>query len=109
MRKLILLSSLIFAATPAQALRCGNSVISEGDSTLRLQRFCGEPAQVEQHENRVAVDRYDSVRQRHYTDYVAQPYEVWIYNFGPNRFINRIEIRNGMIERIATGGYGYSR
>lgn len=107
MRNLVLLGCLLLVAAPAQALRCGNSVISEGDSTLRLKRFCGEPAQVEQREDRVAVERYDGVRQTYYTDYIAQPYEVWTYNFGPRRFINRIEVRDGVIKSIKTGGYGY--
>ncbi len=107
MRNLILFGCLLLAAAPAQALRCGNNLISEGDSTLRLKQFCGEPAQVEQREDRIAVERYDSGRQHYYTDYVAEPYEIWTYNFGPRRFINRIEVRNGVIKRITTGGYGF--
>ncbi|MCF7977160.1 MAG: DUF2845 domain-containing protein [Chromatiaceae bacterium] len=107
MRHLALIGCLLLAAAPAHALRCGNSVISEGDSTLRLKRFCGEPAQVEQREDRVAVERYDSSRQHYYTDYVVKPYEIWTYNFGPRRFINRIEVRDGVIKQITTGGYGY--
>jgi hypothetical protein len=107
MRRAILMSCLLAAALPAHALRCGSSVISEGDSTLRLTQFCGQPAQVEQHEERVAVQRYDQYRNTYYTDYVVKPYEVWVYNFGPRRFINRIEIRDGVIKTITKGGYGY--
>ncbi len=107
MRQVMLLSCLLLVALPAHALRCGSNVISEGDSTLRLTRFCGQPVQVEQHEERIAVQRYDQLRKTYYTEYVAQPYEVWVYNFGPRRFINRIEIRDGIINKITTGGYGY--
>ncbi|NEX15108.1 MAG: hypothetical protein C1943_00355 [Halochromatium sp.] len=107
MHRWALLSCLLLIAAPAQALRCGNSAISEGDSTLRLKQLCGEPAQIEQREDRIAVERYDPQRQHYYTDYVAKPYEIWTYNFGPRRFINRIEVRDGAIKRITTGGYGY--
>lgn len=107
MRHLVLLSCLLLAAAPAYALRCGNSVISEGDSTLRLRQICGDPTQIEQREDRIPVQRYDSLQQTYFTDYVVQPYEIWSYNFGPRRFISRIEIRDGVIKSITSGGYGY--
>lgn len=107
MRGALLITLALMLAGPAHALRCGNSVISEGDSTLRLTRFCGQPTQIEQREDRVPVRSYDPINGNYYTEYTVEPYEIWVYNFGPRRFINRIEIRDGQIKRITTGGYGY--
>jgi hypothetical protein len=103
----VLLLCLILTATPAAALRCGTSVVSEGDSTLRLLERCGEPTQVERFEHQAPVKRYDPLHERYYTDYAAEPYEIWTYNFGPRRLITHIRVRHGKIERIDTGGYGY--
>jgi hypothetical protein len=105
--RLLLAGLLLLPVANAYALRCGGRVVSEGDSSLRLREYCGNPAQIEQREERVEVERYDSLHQRYYREQQVKPYEIWIYNFGPQRLINRIEVRDGVIKRITTGGYGY--
>jgi hypothetical protein len=35
------------------------------------------------------------------------PVEVWTYNFGPDRFMQRIRFENGVIVRIESLGYGF--
>ncbi len=107
MRRLAFFLCLLVVALPAHALRCGGRVVQTGDSSLRLIQFCGEPARVENREDRIAIERYDSRRGEYYTEYVSEPYELWTYNFGPRRFINIIEIRDGVIRDIRTGGYGF--
>ena len=97
---------LLFAA-PAHALRCGNKIVSEGDSTMLLLRNCGDPTLKEQFVDRVPVRAYDQVRNAYYTTYDEQPYDVWTYNFGPQRFVQRITIKGGKIHRIESQGYGY--
>ena len=107
MRHLVLLLCLVVVSLPAHALRCGGRVIQTGDSTLRLTEFCGQPARIEERETRLQVERYDTRRGEYYTDYVSEPFELWTYNFGPRRLVNIIEVRNGVIKVIRTGGYGF--
>jgi hypothetical protein len=104
---LSLLACLALCALPAHALRCGNNIVSEGDSTMLLLRNCGEPTQKEHFVDRIPVGTYDQVRGEYYTAYDEQPYDVWTYNFGPRRFIQRITIKGGKIHRIESQGYGY--
>jgi hypothetical protein len=33
--------------------------------------------------------------------------EVWIYNFGPNKLMQRIRFEDGVVVRIESLGYGY--
>jgi len=102
-----LLAWLCIGIEPALALRCGTEIVSEGDSTLLLRKLCGELAQIDRDRKSVPVRSYDPYTGRWYTDYAAEPYEVWTYNFGPSRFITRIQVRGGVVESIETGGYGY--
>jgi hypothetical protein len=104
---LSLLACLALSALPAHALRCGNNIVSEGDSTMRLLRNCGEPTLKEQFVDRMPVRTYDQVNNAYYTAYDEQPYDVWTYNFGPRRFVQRITIKSGKIHRIESQGYGY--
>ncbi|NBC13710.1 MAG: DUF2845 domain-containing protein [Gammaproteobacteria bacterium] len=105
-RLAIFLLCIAFVA-PAHALRCGTGVVSEGDSTLELLQTCGEPTLKEQTERQVSYRIYDRVHGRYTTAYDTVPVEIWTYNFGPRRFIQRITIEDGRIKRIERGGYGY--
>jgi hypothetical protein len=105
-RALFLICCLV-VSTPALALRCGNAVVSTGDTTLHLLRHCGEPALKEQHERRAAIRRFDPFRGTYYDDFSAEPYEVWTYNFGPRRFVQLITIERGKVKSIESAGYGY--
>ena len=107
MRRILLLFCCLALAAPAHALRCGTGVVSTGDSTMKLLQYCGEPTMREQQERRVPTRSYDQFRGAYYDDYIAVPYEIWTYNFGPRRFVQRITIEDGKIKQIESAGYGY--
>lgn len=103
---LLALCLAVFAA-PAWALRCGNDVVGVGDTTFELLEACGEPTLVERFDDRLPYRTFDTLTGEYYTDWIAQPYDVWTYNFGPRRFVQRIIIKEGKIYRIESRGYGY--
>jgi hypothetical protein len=107
MRPLLTLLLLLPFAAPAWALRCGTGVVNEGDSTFELLHVCGEPTLREQTERRIAYDLYDHLQGRYVTAYDTVPVEIWTYNFGPQRFVQRITIEDGRIQRIESLGYGH--
>jgi hypothetical protein len=107
MRWLPVFLALSLFADPSFALRCGNNIVKKGDTTMSLIKYCGEPTTVEQFENRVPVETYDATLGKYVLHYDTQPYEVWTYNFGRQRFITRITIRKGSVQKIETGGYGF--
>jgi len=102
---LVCLPALAFS----QSLRCGDAdkIISEGATSQELARLCGEPAQVEH------KTIYNEVSTAPASNVVAGAtvevhLEMWIYNFGPNRLMQRIWIQDGLITRIESmGRYGY--
>jgi hypothetical protein len=105
-RAVLLLVGLCLAA-PALALRCGAGVVSEGDSTYELLTTCGEPTLLERTERQVPYQVYDYVYRQYVTAYASVPVEIWTYNFGPQRFVQRITIDDGRIKRIESLGYGH--
>jgi hypothetical protein len=107
MRRILLLCCCLILAAPAYALRCGSGIVDTGDTTLKLVRLCGQPTLKEQQERRVLTRSYDQLRGVYFDDYLTVPYEIWTYNFGPQRFVQRITIENGKIKQIESSGYGY--
>lgn len=107
MHRLCIVLLCISFTAPAHALRCGTGVVSEGESTFELLQTCGEPTLTEHTERKVPYQIYDRVHGRYNTAYDNVPVEIWTYNFGPRRFIQRITIENGRIKRIERGGYGH--
>lgn len=115
MNKLRLLGPLLAAvslglAAPSMAdsMRCGNHLVTDGDTVGKLRSRCGEPAAI----SRKTVLRPPIVwvhgralRTGHGA--VEVPVETWEYNFGPRRLIQRVRIEDGLVVAIDTLGYGY--
>ena len=109
------------------ALRCGHKLIDEGFSKLKVLSLCGEPDFQEIREilyPSYCRDRsyyhspYYSRRYRKYNDsyrrytpnYTVCHYrtsEVWVYNFGPRKFMRELVFRKGVVKEINTLEYGF--
>lgn len=77
---------LLAAASTANAagLRCGNALVSQGDSIISVQEKCGEP-----------------IRQaRLVNDYGRQIGTVWYIDAGYGKADRRITFRGGRVARI---------
>jgi len=101
---------LVLICTPAlafsQSLRCAGKIVNEGTTSQELARLCGEPAQVEHKTiyNDVSANT-SRVRASSSTEIHV---EMWIYNFGPNRLMQRIWIQDGVVTQIESmGRYGH--
>lgn len=83
------------------ALRCGNRLVSEGDSTTQVLARCGEP-QARDNQQREIVERIGG-------EYVRRVYgeiEQWVYDFGSSRLVQVLSFENNRLTRIDSGGYG---
>jgi Protein of unknown function (DUF2845) len=94
------------ALAMAQSLRCDRKIISQGASRAEVTAFCGNPVQVDQ------KSVYLPIAAGHRANPVAGTavevqVEVWIYNFGPDRLMQRILFEDGVVVRIESLGYGY--
>ena len=102
----MLIPALFVFALDAQALRCGNALVSKGDRKIEVVKKCGEPSLVESWREEVAV--YSETDLKRLVKVDNNYMEEWTYNFGPNRFIHFMTFRNGLLEKIETGLRGYS-
>ncbi len=116
-----LLTVVLFAlfSETALALRCNKRVVNEGYHKSRVYKLCGEPEFIEHKteyidsnigiRNRLggnvigdqATLEYDS------SHLVPVHYEVWTYNFGRRRLVHHLKFRDGKLNQIEVGGYGY--
>jgi Protein of unknown function (DUF2845) len=88
-----------------QSLRCSNKVISFGTTQAEVANLCGDPAQVDHKTiyNTVGTGVQSGFAQR--TGEIQV--EVWTYNFGPNKLMQRIRFEDGLVVQIQSLGYGF--
>jgi Protein of unknown function (DUF2845) len=112
MKRLILaaiLASISWDAS-AQAMECGNKLITRGDSISKVATLCGNPAQVD----RSSIIRSASagwVNGQWVQSGGAQleiPVEIWLYNFGPDKLMQQIRFEDGRVVKIETLDFGYA-
>jgi len=100
---------VILASTPAltfgQSLRCSEKIISEGTTSHELAALCGQPAQVEH--KTIYNDLSTGTPNVAARTTIETHVEMWIYDFGPTRLMQRVWIQDGVIVRIESlGRYG---
>lgn len=78
-------------------LRCGSRLVSTGMIAAKVEALCGKPSY--RH-----VEGYELPRNRGYDDGT----EIWVYNFGPNRLMQRLKFRDGRLRDIQSAGYGFT-
>lgn len=92
----------------AQSLRCDDKIISEGTSRAEVVALCGDPIQVDQKTVYYRpIGSQGSQINRLASAVVEVQVEVWIYNFGPNRLMQRIRFEDGLVVRIESLRYGF--
>jgi hypothetical protein len=93
------------------ALRCSRHVVIEGYRKAKIFGLCGEPDFIE-HKTEYLDTRLSSRNRQFGTSLdieklVEIEFDVWTYNFGPHRLMHYLHFKDGKLERIEVGGYGY--
>lgn len=103
-----LLGCAALLATPAWAFRCGNRLVTEGDTQESVRAKCGNPSEIQHREllRPAVIWRYGRPF-RVGNGVIEVSGESWIYNLGPNRFMRRVRFEDGVVVEIETLGYGY--
>jgi len=99
----LLYPGLLLFSNDAEAVRCSNKLIKEGDPVSRLERYCPEPFWIERWSNPAILD--DSPYALQLTDGM----EAWYINFGPRKLVRRMVFRNGILKSEQTLDYGFNR
>lgn len=113
MRSLSLFAVLLIASAfspnaRADAMRCGNRLVTLGDTRAEVRSLCGEPTDVETRAILRRPTYWLDGRIVYYGDgYVEVPVEIWLYNFGPYKLQRVVRFIDGRVDEIETLGYGY--
>lgn len=104
----LLLALACSPAAHADAMRCGNKLVREGDTLTIVRDLCGEPRDVYTRSILRRPSYLRNGRLYYFGDALVEvPVEVWTYNFGPYKLMRRVRFVDGLVEEIETLGYGY--
>jgi hypothetical protein len=116
---LLIIFSLVLGSSTqvfAIGLRCGNRLITVGDTKLKVISECGVPHyQEEWVEERIMRDFHSPAYSKDDYEWSREPFlvktlvkiEEWYYNFGRTRLIHYLRFRNGKLIKITIGERGY--
>lgn len=100
-RLLLILLVLVAVAGPAQALRCGNRLVTVGDFDVQVLARCGEPYWVHSRSNLLVAGIDSPLQWRQ-----EQVVQDWYYNFGPRHLVRRLRFVDDQLVAIDSAGYG---
>jgi hypothetical protein len=96
------------ALAMAQSLRCGNKIIGTGTTRAEVSAKCGDPADVERKSAYNSASISTGGRPGLISGSTVEvQIELWTYNFGPTRLMQRIRFEDGIVVRVESLGYGY--
>ena len=99
--------ALLSITSGASALDCDQRLVAVGDHALQVRERCGEPASVSartETRTELAGTRGSAFRGSAFSVTVA--IEVWVYDFGPRRFMEELTFENGILRSMRPLGYG---
>lgn len=104
MKRLIILLCLLLIAAPALALRCNGRLVGNGDHAIKVREHCGEPFYMDRYSEWLIIGDASPVQRR-----IEQTVEVWFYNFGTTRFMQRLVFVDDRLRSDTALGYGFNR
>lgn len=101
------LTTIVVLLSPpalADAMKCGNRLVTTGDSKAEVLIRCGTPDWRDQWSEALIEDYAGAFERR-----ISVERERWIYNFGPQKFLRFLVFENGKLIEISTGSHGYHK
>jgi len=110
---LALACSFVAGSAHADGMRCGQRLVSSGDTRYEVRSRCGEPDAADQRTELRQVERRVKVpcgRGEHCVRTETLTVEIvvdeWVYDLGPQRFVRYVTFENGRLTTVETGSYG---
>jgi len=99
---------LLLAALPAAAdsMRCGSKLVVDGDTIEKVLYHCGEPASKERYWITRQPRFYVGGNEYAFPGEEDVPVDLWTYDLGPNKLMQRLRFVAGELKSIETLGYG---
>lgn len=101
----------------AEGMRCGQRLVSKGDTLHEVRSRCGDPTATDRRvvtrkeKRRVRgpcfKERDGQVKCEHVEEYTVElVIDEWTYDFGPRRFVHYLTFHDGKLHDVTTGSYG---
>jgi Protein of unknown function (DUF2845) len=94
-----LLASLLASAN-AQAMRCGVSLVAQGQWMYEVLEQCGAP--IEQHTRTIFLGVNEGYAINGFAAATSIVVDEWVYDFGPHRLRRLLRFEDGQLMRIET-------
>lgn len=102
---LALAAALIWAGSAsADSFRCGTKLMSDGDSSDKVEALCGPPTSIQRRE--ILRPVYWNRGVGYHSSYEVS-IEYWTYNLGPSKLMRRLRFEDGLLVDVETLGHGY--
>ncbi len=108
-----------FVTAPASAFWCDGRLVLEGDRAYEVRARCGEPASEITRMESHTFYRGGSVGRRGAVidgtvyggsaDTITVQVDIWVYDFGPTRFMEELRFEDGILTRMTRLGRGTRR
>jgi hypothetical protein len=92
--------AITMAASTAHALSCGDRLVTQGDSATYVRAVCGEPTSLISNAGYPPPAAWGRFATR------SAIVETWVYDFGPERFMEELTFVNGILMNDRTLGMG---
>ncbi len=109
MRILVVFLIIAVVAIDVHAFRCGNEIVTAGDSEAIVLSRCGPPT----YKKDVKTETRGTTGGGYYRGYYGGQYseetvvvEEWYYNCGENDFIYILTFKAGVLMKETSAGYG---
>jgi hypothetical protein len=96
----------------ANGMRCNSKLVDRGDTTYEVKSLCGPPDDARQRIERRSVRRLVEVPCGTgrcpivVEEMVEVAVDEWLYDFGPQRFIQHLTFEQGKLVDVQSGKYG---
>ncbi len=107
--KIVLASFVILFifSTNGFAFRCGNGLVSSGDTKMQVTITCGKPTSKEKacegRKTSTSVAKDGKIKK---TKKCANMVDIWYYNCGDNDYIYALTFENGKLTKESNEGRG---
>jgi hypothetical protein len=88
----------------ADSFDCQGGIISIDDRSSDVVAKCGSPDFQDSHQEEIVQKLDADTKQKVYITV-----EEWTYNLGPNQLTRIVVLKNGRVDEIRTGNYGYTK
>jgi hypothetical protein len=93
----------------ADSMRCGSRLVRQDDSIEEVLETCGEPASRERSWIQRAPRYEVGGREYSFPGREDVPVDLWTYDFGPHKLMQRVRFVAGKVESIETLDRGTNR